>query len=160
MLKRNKDQIKGTIKIHSRLRSTCLSLSFPIGAFPVEIQLLWLCLLMGRFWAVLSSGGNVTGWMNTDGLSQIFMAKAQICGATYVGQSDWVTGAAGSFFLASLVPGASLSLFQPKLSPGTHCCRASRARVAGDSPGDIVLLCGGRGVAQAIRGQASIVPGQ
>lgn len=98
MLKRNKDQIKGTSKIHSLLRSTCLSLFFPTGAFPVEIQLLWLCLPMGHFWAVLSTAGNCTGWMNTEGLSQIFTAKAQICGAAHVGQSDWGNRSSWNFF--------------------------------------------------------------
>lgn len=54
MLKRNKDQIKGTIKIPSRLRSTCLSLFFPTGNFPCgNTAAVVVFRNMEQFWALL-----------------------------------------------------------------------------------------------------------
>lgn len=102
VLKGNKDQIKGTVKIPSWLRSTCLSPFFPIGNFPYGNTAAGVVFRHGT--ALGSTAGSRTGWVNMDGLSQIFTAKAQICATTRVGLRDWGNRSSWNFFPGLPIP--------------------------------------------------------
>lgn len=131
MLKRNKDQIKGTIKIPTRLRSTCLSLFFPTGNFPCGNTA-----AVGVFTRRTALGSAEHCWelhrLDEHGwLIPNIYGQGTDLGNTRVGQSDWGDRSSWNFF-----PGLTSAWSFPIPAP---TCKSAQGLTAVEPAGPVWL---------------------